>query len=137
VPGRNPICRAVGDTPLFQVQSKNRSGAARLNDLSRVHPGSTTELTPGEARRKQTNGRRGVSLPVDSDRLATPNRLAFFSSTASVVRHLRRRLSLSWGSGTLSASNVIVGMCPRRPAVLRLRARVEVRRQASNRVAAL
>jgi hypothetical protein len=50
--GRNPLCRAVVDRPLSQVQSENGSGGARRSDLSKVHRGSTTVPTRGEARRR-------------------------------------------------------------------------------------
>jgi hypothetical protein len=82
VSGRNPLCRAVVDTPLFQVRSKEGSRAVRLSDLSKVRPGPQPAPTRGEARRKQTNRRRKLSLPVVSERLATPNRHASSSSVA-------------------------------------------------------
>jgi hypothetical protein len=53
---RNPLCRAVIETLLSQAQSGNGLRAARLIDLSEVHPGSTTERTRGEARSASNPG---------------------------------------------------------------------------------
>ena len=51
----SPHCHALVDTPLFQLQSGNGLRAARLIELSEVHPGSTTERTRGDARSTPTN----------------------------------------------------------------------------------
>jgi hypothetical protein len=53
--GRNPLCRELVNTPLYSVQSQNRTGVAHVSERSDVELASTAKPTRGETRGAPNN----------------------------------------------------------------------------------